>query len=105
MVDGREALLLHCIRAENQRIFYTVPRAKGDDATNDNYYDKAVKLLENHFTLEKNLMSALVIFWKKTQLTGETVDDYVIGLRQMGIPCKYTDGGNEAIRDQLTEKN
>lgn len=60
MSDGRKcALLLHCLRAEGQRVFGTFAKSTK--------YEEAVKLLKEYFAAPQSALLRCVIFRRRHQ--------------------------------------
>lgn len=98
--DQKKALLLHCAGIEVQDIFYTLA---DEGAAEDDIYQKAVKTLDKHFIGKVNIPYERYSFRAMRQEENETVDQYIVRLRQKGVLCSFTDL-DEQIRDQVIEK-
>lgn len=99
-LQRKKAQLLHCLGAEGQRIFYELPDDSSLYNASDNDYVKATKILENHFRPREHFLVARKRFHDRLQRTGESVDDFVIGLRELATHCKFP-STEDAIRDQF----
>ena len=107
--DRRRALLLHCLGAEGQRVFHTLPPSStsGDStpsATEQCSYSEALARLDNHFTPALNVVAERYRFRQRGQRHDESVEDYISSLRSLSLTCEFGDMRDEFIRDQLVEK-
>ena len=93
----KRATLLHCLGAEGQRLFYSMPDT-GDS------YASAVTALKKHFTPTVNVVVERHKFRQRAQLPQESITDYVNALRELLATCDFGDKANEMLRDQLIEK-
>ncbi|KAG0441812.1 hypothetical protein HPB47_015844 [Ixodes persulcatus] len=107
--ERRKALLLHCLGAEGQRIFNTLPDTKppstaqgmGKDATSKpDEYDVAVASLAQHFATTSNPVIERHRFHQRFQSPGESIYDFVAALRELATPCCFA-SQQEALRDQF----
>ena len=92
----KRALLLHCLGAEGQRIFYTLT----DGGTS---YESAVTALCAHFKPPINVVVERHKFRQRVQRPPETVAEYVGALRELAVTCEFAGNSDEMIRDQLIE--
>lgn len=92
----RRATLLHCLGAEGQRTFYSLPDT-GDS------FDSAVAALEKHYTPKVNVVVERHAFRQRRQAPHETIAQYVAVLRDLASKCGFDDRANEMIRDQLVK--
>ncbi|PIK53282.1 hypothetical protein BSL78_09810 [Apostichopus japonicus] len=98
----KQAILLHSLGLEGQRIFYTLPDlpvVEGEDV-----YDRTIRVLEKRFEPTVNVVAARYRFRKRSQLTGEPVDTYMSALRELSSTCNFGTFLDEMLRDQLVEK-
>ncbi|XP_033641983.1 uncharacterized protein K02A2.6-like [Asterias rubens] len=91
----KKALLLHCTGPDVQDIFFSLTEEEGTDE-----YDKAVKTLNKHFEVKINVPYERYGFRNMEQAAGETVDQYIVRLRQKALLCEF-DKSDEEIRDQV----
>ncbi|KAJ8046478.1 hypothetical protein HOLleu_05158 [Holothuria leucospilota] len=99
--ERKRAILLHCLGAEGQRIFHTLPVVS---STETDTYEQAVRTLETHFKPTVNVVAERYRFRQRAQLPGEPVDSYISSLRELASTCEFRDFADEMIRDQLVEK-
>lgn len=92
----KRATLLHCLSAEGQRIFYSLPDT-GDT------FNTAVAALEKYFTPKVNAVVERYNFRKRIQAHHETISQYVAALCDLASKCGFEDKTDEMIRDQLIE--
>lgn len=106
--ERRKALLLHCLGAEGQRIFNTLPDTNppstaqdtGKDATSKpDVYAIGVTSLAQHFATTSNLVIERHRFHRRFQSPGQSVHDFVAALRELATPCCFA--SLEALRDQF----
>ena len=97
----KRALLLHCLGTEGQRIFHTLPQ---DGIKIDDEYDVAVQVFNRHFQPKLNVVAERYKFRRRSQLPGESVDDYIRELRALASSCNFGDMTDEMIRDQFVER-
>ncbi|KAJ8375109.1 hypothetical protein SKAU_G00056890 [Synaphobranchus kaupii] len=96
--DARKrALLIHCLGAEGQRLFYTLTVA-------DEKYDTAREAIQNFFTPKVNVVAERYRFRQRSQRPGETTDQFVAALKELVTTCQFGTMEEEMIRDQLVEK-
>ena len=100
-MDQRKALLLHCAGPSVQDIFYSL--AVPDLVDDQNIYDLAVAALDGHFQPQNNAAFERSQFRAMVQLPSETVDQYIIRLRQKAVYCDFHNV-DENIRDQIIDK-
>ena len=78
-----------------------VPRGQ---AALDNY-EKAVKMLDDHFAYKPNTAFERHLFRKMTQREGETVAQFVHRLREQAAVCAFGERTvSEQLRDQVVEQ-
>lgn len=96
--DARKrALLIHCLGAEGQRLFYTLQVA-------DDTYASALKAIQDFFTPKVNVVAERYRFRQRSQRNGESTLQYVASLRELATTCEFGAMEEEMIRDQLVEK-
>jgi hypothetical protein len=101
-IDGKAdkvgcATLLHCIGANVQRIFVTLPGDKGS-------YEEAKTVLKAHFEPKKNVIAERYKYRQRAQGPNESIDQYITALRDLIRTCDYNAMENELLRDQIVEK-
>ena len=99
--ERKQAILLHALGPEGQRIFYSLPLL-GD--TSDDVYTKAIKTLDKYFKPKVNVVAERYRFRQRSQLPNEPVDNYMCALRELSITCEFGSFCDEMLRDQLVEK-
>ena len=102
------ALLLHCLGTEGQRIYFSLPEPitiKQEDISEvNNCYTQAMERVEKHYLVPENKLTARIKFKNRMMLPGETVDNYLLALRQLISQCSYPSVvEEELIRDQLAQ--
>ncbi|KAJ8048227.1 hypothetical protein HOLleu_00459 [Holothuria leucospilota] len=123
--ERKQALLLHCVGAEAQRIFYTLPQpvsptsststttpstAASTDTSDTtgtpgrDIYQQTLNLLNLHFSPTVSVVAERFRFRQRGQLPGEPIDTYIAALRELAKKCEFKSFTDEMIRDQLVEK-
>lgn len=101
----KKAILLSCLGAEGQQIFFTLTETQAYEATEGNEYLEALSILGQHFEPQENEIAARVRFRSRAQRPGESIDAFMTALRTLVMPCKYEGKFmSEMLRDQLVEK-
>uniref|UniRef100_A0A671K9L0 Paraneoplastic antigen Ma-like C-terminal domain-containing protein n=1 Tax=Sinocyclocheilus anshuiensis TaxID=1608454 RepID=A0A671K9L0_9TELE len=96
--DARKrALLIHCLGAEGQRLFYTL-------TVSDDKYDTALQAIRTFFEPKVNMVDKRYRFCQRGQHHGETTDQYVATLKELAATCEFGTMEEEIIRDELVEK-
>ena len=96
--DGQQrALLLHCAGSEVQDIFETL----SDTGTT---YADALTKLNDYFTPKKDVTWERLNFRRTIPLHGESVENYVIRLKQSAKFCEFGTDLDNQIRDQVLDK-
>ncbi|XP_077976286.1 uncharacterized protein LOC144432100 [Styela clava] len=99
----KKAILLHCLGAEGQRLFYTLTEDAVVFDENDDVYFKAVKMLEEYFQPAVSVIAERYRFRQRSQLPGESIGENLAALRELITDCNFRDP-YEMIRDQIVEK-
>uniref|UniRef100_L7LY19 Putative tick transposon n=1 Tax=Rhipicephalus pulchellus TaxID=72859 RepID=L7LY19_RHIPC len=114
-----KATLSHCLKAEGQRIYQTLPAGssaaapaapgataladkdgdKSAAATSDEY-DTALVALRHHFSTSCNVVVERHRFHRRRQHSGESVHDFVAALRELASHCSFV-SQDDALRDQF----
>ena len=96
--DGQKrALLLHCAGSEVQDIFETL----SDTGTT---YTDALTKLNDYFTPKKDVTWERLNFRRTIPLHGESLENYVIRLKQSAKFCEFETDLDNQIRDQVLDK-
>ena len=82
------------IGPETQEIFETL-------IPEDDTYEKALKALDEQFSVKKNVPFERSVFHQARQKSGESIEQFVTRLRKLAATCEYGDTTNEQIRDQV----
>ncbi|XP_077520911.1 uncharacterized protein LOC144132400 [Amblyomma americanum] len=124
--ERRKALLIHSLGVEGQRTFTLPGSAKdakeGESATAKDLpadsegastrllpkqtetapspYDDAVTALGNHFNTRTNIVVERHRFRKRVQQPGESINEYVVALREHAAACSFA-VLEDALRDQF----
>ncbi|CAN7995009.1 unnamed protein product, partial [Ixodes pacificus] len=97
----RQALLLHCLGPEGQRIFDALPQptlsppaaAAAEEAGKSRKpdpYDAAILTLTRHFAARE-----------RRQLSGEPAADFALALRELSASCNFAAQADENMCDQF----
>ena len=97
MMDKKRALLLHCAGSEVQDIFETL----SDTGTT---YADALTKSNDYFTPKKDVTWERLNFRRTIPLHGESVENYVIRLKQSAKFCEFGTDLDNQIRDQVLDK-
>ena len=100
--DQKKALMLHTAGLSVQDIFFTL-----DEGTGENNYLKAKDALDKHFNPQANVPYERLCFRDMSQLPSETVEQFVMRLRQKAQSCEFGDDAaavDEQICDQVISK-
>ena len=93
--DARQkAMLLHMVGPETQEVFETL-------VPEDDTYEKALKALDEHFSVKKNVPFERSVFHQARQKSGESIEQFVTRLRKLAATCEYGDTTNEQKRDHV----
>ena len=100
--DQRQrALLLHCVGAEAQRIFKSLPTTpKLEDETE---YKHTLRQLSGFYEPKVNVIAERYAFRQRRQSPSETTAEYVAALRGLTANCQFGSLTGELIRDQVVE--
>ncbi|XP_042150198.1 uncharacterized protein LOC115319397 [Ixodes scapularis] len=106
--ERRKALLLHSLRLEGQRIFFSLPPSS--DTSEDSgkpspalsSYDQAVAVLTQHFASASNVVVERHKFRRRVQQPGESALEYVAALRELATRCSFA-ALEDSLRDQFLE--
>ncbi|XP_048582128.1 uncharacterized protein K02A2.6-like [Nematostella vectensis] len=63
--------------------------------------DKIIQELRKHFILQRNVRYERFVFDSVAQKTGETVDEFIVRLRQQAEPCEFGALKDSLIRDRI----
>ncbi len=94
-VERKQALLLHCLGTEGQKLFYSLPN-QGDSM------EDAIATLKAHFSPRRNIVAEHHAFGKRVQAPGKTIIQYVAALWDIASTCDFAATLDEMLRDQLS---
>lgn len=101
----KRSYLLHYAGSDVQDIFFNL---RGDDEIavpeGSDVYKESVKLLNDYFLPLKCLPRERHIFRNLEQAPDESIEKFVLRLREQGQLCEYGDWLEEAIKEQIFEK-
>ena len=97
--DRQKAILLHCLGAEGQRLYFA------NVTESDHKKLKFKEMLQEMTTLfhRTNTAAERSKFRSRKQQPGETITEYIATLRELAASCNFKSFEDEMIRDQLTE--
>ncbi|UYV76711.1 K02A2.6-like [Cordylochernes scorpioides] len=93
----KRATLLHCLGPNVQRIFFNLPDGKEN-------YEQTKMALDKYFTPHKNVVTERFKFRQRVQKDDESIDNYLISLREPSKSCEFGNLEADMIRDQIIEK-
>jgi hypothetical protein len=70
----------------------------------DDEYEIALKILDEYFSAKANVPYERHIFLQMKQEDGETVDQFVVKLKNQAKNCSFGEDFAEQIRDQVIDK-
>ena len=100
-MERKIALLLHCLGAEGQEVYEHLPDLDRNVERGLNDYEIALKKLDLHFLPRVSTILERYHFGRRTQMEGESVEEYVSSLRKLAATCKFEESRDERIRDQF----
>ncbi|UYV77506.1 K02A2.6-like [Cordylochernes scorpioides] len=80
-----------------QRIFFNLPDEKEN-------YKQTKMALDKYFTPHKNVVTERFKFRQRVQKEDESIDNYLISLRELSKSCEFGNLEADMIRDQIIEK-
>jgi NTP pyrophosphatase (non-canonical NTP hydrolase) len=109
--DERQvSTLLYCLGEEADEILATIksndhnPQTEGEETEEGapaETYKSVIDKLEKFFGVRKNTIFERARFNRRTQLQGETAEQYIMALYKLAEDCNYGELKSEVIRDRL----
>lgn len=101
----KRSYLLHCAGADVQDIFFNLRGdAEPEIPGGSDIYKESVKLLDDYFLPLKCLPRERHIFRNLAQAPEESIEKFVLRLREQGALCEYENWLEENIEEQIFEK-
>lgn len=101
--DRKKNLMLHSAGINFQDLYFALPGSVDTPRAGLNEYVAMIEILDEHFNLTVNVPYERQLFRRASQEANESLDQYIIRLRQLAASCEYTVVDDE-IRDQIMEK-
>ncbi|XP_077551303.1 uncharacterized protein LOC144164995 [Haemaphysalis longicornis] len=107
--ERRKAILLHCLGAEGQRIYRTLPAGSSaaepavqekPPAPATDEYESALIALRQQFSTSCNVVVERHRFHRRSQHAGESVHDFVAALRELVSHCSFA-SQDDALKDRF----
>ncbi|KAF0292233.1 hypothetical protein FJT64_009747 [Amphibalanus amphitrite] len=99
--ERKTALLLHCVGAEAQRVYRTLPvQPRRED---EDEFHAAERRLAEFYEPQVNVISERFFFRQRRQESHEPTADYVAALRRLAVNCSFGQMTDAMIRDQVVE--
>ena len=99
--ERKTALLLHCVGAEAQRVYRTLPVEPKREGEED--YDAAKRRLAEFYEPQVNIIAERFFFRQRRQEAQEPTAGYVAALRRLAVNCAFGSMSDDIIRDQVVE--
>ena len=92
--------LIYAMGSEAENVFqqFKFDTEKGEK---DDDYDTVLKKFDLHFVPKRNVLHERGQFFPRTQLPGETVEEFVRHLYELAEHCDFGDKKNEYLRDRI----
>jgi len=94
------ALMLHTGGVGLRAIYSNFTEEDKREGEDDNAYDVAIKLMDGHFKLKKNVPKARQNFIDCVPTPGEAVNNFVVRLKGLALHCEFKQSDNQ-IRDHV----
>ncbi|KAF0303507.1 hypothetical protein FJT64_002887 [Amphibalanus amphitrite] len=99
--ERKTALLLHCVGAEAQRVYRTLPvQLRRED---EDEFHAAERQLAEFYEPQVNVIAERFFFRQRRQESHEPTADYVAALRRLAVNCSFGQMTDAMIRDQVVE--
>ncbi|XP_064464259.1 uncharacterized protein LOC135375498 [Ornithodoros turicata] len=120
----KKQILLHCLGIEGLRIYNTFPEVvheatqtasreagatpststvSGTVTPVPDEYETALRTLDAYFATTINVVTERHNFRRRTQLPGESIDDFVLALRELSASCNFGAQTEDNLRDQFVQ--
>ena len=99
--EGKEivaATLCTVMGADCKKIMNSLPSLSAEDKKDS---AKIILELRKHFIPQRNVLYERFVFNSAVQKAGETIDEYVVRLRQLAESCEFGDLKDSLIRDRI----
>ena len=95
----KKALPLHAVGVDVQEIFFTLVNEQ-ESAT----FSEMMSALDDYFVPKSNVPFERYLFRQITQVSDETVEQFVCKLRQRAASCDFRELEDDYIPDQVIDK-
>lgn len=89
--------LLYCMGPQSNSIFQSLGLSENDAKE----YDKVKKGFDRYFSPKKYIIFERARFFRRDQLVGETVEQYIRALNEIVSKCDFGDKRSEQMRDRI----
>ena len=95
--SGQISTLLYCLGEDAEDVVATTHISEEDRKK----YGKVIEKLDDHFKVQRNVIFERARFNKRSQLEGESAEEYITTLYSLIETCNYGELKDEMLRDRL----
>ena len=89
--------LLYCLGERAEEVLLST----GITEEQRQHYNAVMENLDNHFKVRRNIIFERARFNKRSQLEGETAEQFIMELQSLVEHCEYGDLRDDMVRDRL----